>query len=1166
MNDINSDITAVRKKRPRAEFRGEAHSDRNGHSANGDHKNEHQQRNGHANGRQANQNSGGWTRGRSTRPWEESDPRKALPYANQAQGQAEDGGFKLPFDPTRLLVALKKRWYLLIFAALLAGSLFAALGSWIVKYSIPVALFRRETPGSSSYNDPNSAFKPREYSDATLYGFMKSGEVIRSVAEKAKTNPVLSKVNLTPSEIAKAVAIKPSPNPDVVGLAVSGSGNIPALVELANLYAREVVEHMKQLQSAESGEIMKYLQGKLILADRELAAATTNLLAFNKQSGVLNFEKDTEADIARLASLESKQRDIRFELDTIDLQIKSRESELAAIAPSNNQLSQAREELQNLLLQFTEKHPAVIQQKGIIAKLEKQQAQAPVEQAKPTFTANNVNSALYMQMLDLRNKKPILEKQAQDLQISIDELRNRLKGLSSEGLEYAMLKKQRESLELTRQSLAQRLRDAQSFSENALGYFKLFSEVTASSVNSKQRMMKIGAMGIAGAFLGLVLAAITLMLAEIMDTRLKTAADVSRVTNLPVLATLGDLRKMDPTDQVNWAFRTLTLLRGKLNCGPNEALVCGIISSGHGEGRSTWVNLLVSAASQRGLRVLTVDTRPTSASPAATTPTPNDPVTSALTTSVLQTPAKVTDQLNDPNSQPVVHIPLPGWVWNLERRKQWHSALDQWEKMDNLVILVELPPASQPESILLAENLPQVIWLTGSGMADAAETVTQLETLRHARCNLVGAVLNQAPPPLLNNRITRWFTKGTVAALMAGLLSLGVVEAAEKRGHNLKLKPRASGTGNVATPQQLQIDQQEEAPQLVADAATPQQTLAQLEEPTSIREEGVGAGAFGQSETTAAATNMSFTATSRAKRAPWQEKLTLGPGDVLDIYLFGNPTLTRTNIFVAPDGRLSYLQAQSVVATGLTIEELRAKLDDQLAEYYATPRTIVVPVAFNSKKYYMLGKVNSKGVYPLDRPLTLIEAVARAKGLETGLYQRSSVEMADLSRSFLIRNGEKLPINFERLFLEGDLSQNVTLEPNDYVFFASTSANEIYVLGEVGNPGPIGFVPNASIVTVLADRGGFSPRAFKKKVLVVRGSLNQPEAFAVNAEAILNAEESDFKLQPRDIIYVSARPWIKVEELLDDAAQSFIQGAVTAWTGANIGPIIKRRLLPNLKN
>jgi protein involved in polysaccharide export with SLBB domain len=213
----------------------------------------------------------------------------------------------------------------------------------------------------------------------------------------------------------------------------------------------------------------------------------------------------------------------------------------------------------------------------------------------------------------------------------------------------------------------------------------------------------------------------------------------------------------------------------------------------------------------------------------------------------------------------------------------------------------------------------------------------------------------------------------------------------------------------------------------------------------------------------------------------------------------------------------------------------------------------------------MLGKVNVKGAFTLDRPLTLIEAVARAKGLETGLYQRTTVELADLGHSFIVRNGEKLPIDFEKLFLEGDLSQNALIEPNDYVYFASAGANDIYVLGEVMMPGPLGFVSNATLLSALTDRGGYTERAYKRRVLVIRGSLNEPETYVVDSGGILDARLRDFKLQPRDIVYVAHRPWLKAEDMLDEAAGAFIEGAMTTWAGVNVGPIITQRLLPKVK-
>jgi hypothetical protein len=89
-------------------------------------------------------------------------------------------------------------------------------------------------------------------------------------------------------------------------------------------------------------------------------------------------------------------------------------------------------------------------------------------------------------------------------------------------------------------------------------------------------------------------------------------------------------------------------------------------------------------------------------------------------------------------------------------------------------------------------------------------------------------------------------------------------------------------------------------------------------------------------------------------------------------------------------------------------------------------------------------------------------------------------------------------------------------------------------------------------MAAITERGGYSDRAYKSKVVVVRGSLNNPEIFAVNTHAILDGKEPDFRLQPRDIIYVNSRPFIRVEELADLAATAFIQSLITSWIGIDL--------------
>ncbi|MGZ4963887.1 MAG: polysaccharide biosynthesis/export family protein, partial [Limisphaerales bacterium] len=301
-----------------------------------------------------------------------------------------------------------------------------------------------------------------------------------------------------------------------------------------------------------------------------------------------------------------------------------------------------------------------------------------------------------------------------------------------------------------------------------------------------------------------------------------------------------------------------------------------------------------------------------------------------------------------------------------------------------------------------------------------------------------------------------------------------------------------------------------------------------------------------------------------APRSQWQQRLTLGPGDVLNLGFFGETNLAKFDVVVGMDGRISYLQAQGVMAAGLTVDELRERLNQELKKYFRTPRVIVSPVTFHSKKYYVLGKVGQRGVYVLNRPITILEAVSRARGLETGIINRDAVDLADLQHSFLVRNGKRVPVDFERLFFQGDFSQNAYLEPDDFLFFPPAALQEVYVLGEVRNPGIVVWNPKLTVIKAIADRSGFNDQGWKHHVLVVRGSLQHPETFIVNTWAALDAREADFKLKSRDIIYVARRPWARAEELLDTAAIAFLQSAVTEWSGANIGPILGKPFVPSL--
>ena len=763
-------------------------------------------------------------------------------------------------------------------------------------------------------------------------------------------------------------------------------------------------------------------------------------------------------------------------------------SSLVPAGGAPNKLQEAREELNALLTRYTDAHPLVREQRARIEAMAEQIAKSPAVQLKPQPTDG-----------------PVRISSQHDYEVALAKLK---------------------ALEDNHSALVTRQRLGELIKANPPGYFRVLLPAVPADAIENRPWLKIGIVSVFFACVGLVLGAAEILGREFLDRRLKTEADVKRVTRLPVIGSLGDLSKIPVAEQNAWAFRTWITLQARLAQPGGSGYICGITSSRAGDGRSTWIRLLAQAAGQCGFRVLTISATPpaakadkasVSSAPAAKSgtsakdaPTESSSREIAIinSTHALSTPADVADTLRDAEEQSVVHIPLPGWVWNLERRRQWQHAMELWRKIDNIVILVELPPASEPDSVLLSENIPNLIWLADSGRSDAMETRTQVDTLRHARTNLVGSALNRASSSVFNGRFARWL--GCFAAGAA--LTIG-------------------STPNVVAQDFMNVP----AETTPAQPANPQ--------PARVTDEAPENNA-----------PRSFSVTPKTPRADWQKRLTLGPGDILNLGLFGNPELVRKEVPIGPDGRISFLEAHNVMAAGLTVDELRERLTEELGKFRRAPQPIVQPFAYRSKKYVVLGKVVEKGVFTLDRPITIIEAVARARGLETGLADRNLVELADFSRSFLARGGKHLPVNFEKLFLEGDLSQNIPLEPDDYLYFPASDLREVYVLGEVLQPGAQIFANGSGAVAAIAARGGFTDRAWKKRLLVIRGSLNNPQTFVVNAHDVLAAQAPDFKLQPKDIIYVSARPWIRAEELLDIAATAFVEGAVVGLTGKHLYP------------
>ena len=278
----------------------------------------------------------------------------------------------------------------------------------------------------------------------------------------------------------------------------------------------------------------------------------------------------------------------------------------------------------------------------------------------------------------------------------------------------------------------------------------------------------------------------------------------------------------------------------------------------------------------------------------------------------------------------------------------------------------------------------------------------------------------------------------------------------------------------------------------------------------------------------------------RAWLRPSQEAFRLGPGDQVAIELIGEAG-SFNSTFVTPDGMLYFHLAPGVDVWGLTVPEAEAAVAEELSEFFRNPQVVITLERVVSRKVSVLGRLGTPGVYPLERPTTILEAISMAGGLFTSRFTGTTEELADLHHSFILRNGQPLPIDFQELVRGGDTLQNIYLQPDDYIYIPSSLSQEVYIMGAVGQPRAVGFKDQLTIIQAIAQAKGTLPGAYLKEVVLVRGSLTSPKTALINVQDILEGQMPNLKLEPRDIIYVPRAPQSGLKRYARLAVDTFVR-------------------------
>ncbi len=154
----------------------------------------------------------------------------------------------------------------------------------------------------------------------------------------------------------------------------------------------------------------------------------------------------------------------------------------------------------------------------------------------------------------------------------------------------------------------------------------------------------------------------------------------------------------------------------------------------------------------------------------------------------------------------------------------------------------------------------------------------------------------------------------------------------------------------------------------------------------------------------------------------------IGPGDVLQIFVWRNPELSVT-LPVRPDGRISTPLVEDMQAVGKTPTQLARDMEAELSKYVKSPKVNVIVEEFVgnfSEQIRVVGKASEPKALPYRRNMTVLDVMIEVGGLAPG---------AAGNRAKIVRRTSKgrieIPVRLDKLLNNGEIKYNVNMMPGD---------------------------------------------------------------------------------------------------------------------------------------
>lgn len=278
----------------------------------------------------------------------------------------------------------------------------------------------------------------------------------------------------------------------------------------------------------------------------------------------------------------------------------------------------------------------------------------------------------------------------------------------------------------------------------------------------------------------------------------------------------------------------------------------------------------------------------------------------------------------------------------------------------------------------------------------------------------------------------------------------------------------------------------------------------------------------------------------------------VGPGDTLDVQLYGNDTASYT-FTVGRDGRVNFPKLGPIYVSGMGFDAARRTIEQRVAQQLIGDKVSITMGELRSIRVFVLGEAQKPGSYNVGGLSTMTNALFASGGVK---------RIGSLRNIQLKRNGHLVSVlDLYDLLLHGDTSADRQLMPGDVIFIPPIGET-VSVYGVVRRPAIYELKAEKTVAQIVELAGGVDPDADLKLAQLERiESSRLRQMINVN---LLTSAGRDTPLGNGDKLRIPAiRPTL--ENSVELTGFVFRQGAFEYHAGMHLTDILSSfdELRPN---